>query len=108
MPVTDITAIQSAIESAHKCDATYLESKRVTGEVQGHVARGGLVDIFEVSGHPKAKRCYGWRYREGNKIRTVTVLEIPPVDSPETAVKAAIRAAAHKKPLRLPAAPRPF
>jgi len=98
MPVNDITAIQRAIESAHKCDATYIESKPVTDMFQGQIAWKGTVDIFELSGYATAKRCYGWRYQEGNDIQTVTVLEIPPVDSPESAVKWAISAAPRRNP----------
>jgi hypothetical protein len=43
--------------------------------------------------HPKAKRCFAWSHNDGkgdSDERFVTVLEIPPVVSPETAVKVAI------------------
>jgi hypothetical protein len=98
MPFSELTAIQSAMESAHKCDATYVKSKLVIDVFQGQVGWNGMVDIFELWGHAQAKHCYGWQDREGDNMRTVTVLEIPPVDSPETAVKAAIAAAARRKP----------
>ena len=41
--------------------------------------------------HPKAKRCYAWSFEDGKQTRSVTVLELPPVDSPEIAVKVADR-----------------
>jgi len=44
-------------------------------------------------GEWKAKRCYGWSNPEGPDDkggRFVAVLEIPPVVSPETAVKVSI------------------
>jgi hypothetical protein len=44
--------------------------------------------------HPKAKRCYAWSFEDGKQTRSVTVLELPPIDSPETAVKVAIAAKA--------------
>jgi hypothetical protein len=47
-------------------------------------------------GHPKAKRAYAWTYREGDQNKTIAVLEIPPVDSPESAVKVAIASKARK------------
>jgi len=53
----------------------------------------GEVEVFDLTGHPKAKRAYGWSHPEApdNKgERFVAVLEIPPVTSPETAVKASI------------------
>ena len=48
----------------------------------------------------KAKRCYGWSHPEGaddTVERFVTVLEIPPVDSPQVAVKMAIYSEMKKK-----------
>ena len=52
----------------------------------------GTVEIFDLFGHKKAKRCYAWQYEDGTETKTVAVLEIPLVDSPETAVKIAIAA----------------
>jgi hypothetical protein len=40
--------------------------------------------------HPKAKYAYAWIYRDDNQNRTTVVLKIPPVDSPQSAVKVAI------------------
>ena len=54
------------------------------------------VEAFDIQGHPKARRCYAWSYEEGGETQYVTVLEIPPVDSAETAVKVAIAASARK------------
>jgi len=60
---------------------------------QGKTIWNGEVEVFDLNGHPKAKRAYGWSHPDGvdNKTeRFVAVLEIPPVDSPQTAVKMAI------------------
>ena len=60
---------------------------------QGKTLWKGDVEVFYLNGHPKAKRCYGWSHPEGvdNKgERFVAVLEIPPVESPQTAVKVSI------------------
>jgi hypothetical protein len=43
------------------------------------------LEVFDLTGHPKAKRCYAWSYGEPEEI--ITILELPPVDSPESAVK---------------------
>ena len=59
----------------------------------GQTVWQGDVEVFDINGHPKAKRCYGWSHAEGKNDegeRFVTVLEIPPVSSPETAVKVAV------------------
>ena len=53
----------------------------------------GEVEVFEIHGHAKAKRCYAWTHKQGDsdkERRYVAVLDIPPVDSPRTAVQAAI------------------
>jgi hypothetical protein len=49
------------------------------------------VDTFDLEGHPEATRCYAWSHitHEG-KTRYVAVLHVPPVDSPQAAVRAAI------------------
>ena len=44
--------------------------------------------MFSLFGHPKAKFCYGWSNGEPEEF--ITVLELPPVDSPQAAVKAGL------------------
>ena len=62
---------------------------------QGRTAWQGTVEIFDLIGHEKAKRAYAWQYQDGpEEIKTVAVLEIASVDSPQTAVKVAIAAKA--------------
>jgi hypothetical protein len=58
---------------------------------EGRIVWEGAVEVFLLEGHPKAKRAYGWRNWEGD---FTAVLEIPPVDSANTAVKVAIAARA--------------
>ncbi len=77
----------------HNCGAIWRKSVFVEEVFSGKVVWNGEVEVFDLTGHPKAKRAYGWSHPEGedNKgERFVTVLEIPPVVSPETAVKMAI------------------
>jgi hypothetical protein len=62
---------------------------------QGKTIWQGNVKIFDLYGHPKAKRAYTWSHLDGDndeRTRFVAVLEIAPVESPETAVKVAIAA----------------
>jgi len=57
----------------------------------------GWVEVFDLIGHAKAKRAYAWQYQDGpDEIKTVAVLEIPPVVSPQSAVKVAIAAKTRK------------
>lgn len=77
----------------HNCSATWRESVPVQEVFKGKTLWKGNVEVFDLAGHPKAKRAYGWSHPEGKDNqgeRFVTVLEIPPVDSPQTAVKIAI------------------
>jgi hypothetical protein len=58
-----------------------------------HDARDGVVEVFDLAGHPKTSRIYAWMHDTddpANPKRHVTVLHVPPVISPQTAVKAAI------------------
>jgi hypothetical protein len=50
----------------------------------------GEVEIFDLVGHPKARRCHAWGNEDGDEFRSTAVVEIPPVDSPSSAVDAAI------------------
>ncbi|MGD0743728.1 MAG: hypothetical protein ABSA45_01100 [Verrucomicrobiota bacterium] len=53
----------------------------------------GDVEAFDLTGHPKAKRAYGWSHPDGVDSKTerfVAELEIPPVDSTQTVDKMAI------------------
>ena len=64
----------------------------VTEYFEGKLAWTGEVETFEIDGHPKARRCHAWSYEENSETQYVTVLEIPPVDSPSSAVTIAIAA----------------
>jgi hypothetical protein len=84
-----IEAIQEAIGKGYKCKAKHVKTAIVNERKDGQAIWLGKVEVFELEGHPKAKRAYGWGYEETpGKTEFVTVLEIPPVVSPETAVRA--------------------
>jgi len=81
------------IRQLHGCDSTHVKTVPVHEVFRGKTVWQGEVEVFNVTGHAKAKRCYVWSHREGPNDtgeRFVAVLEIPPVVSPQTAVKAAI------------------
>ncbi len=91
-----IDKLRDAIETMHRCKAVHFASEMVVELFQGEVAWDGVVETFALTGHPKAKRCHAWSYENKGETQFVTVLELPPVDSPETAVKVAIAAEARK------------
>ena len=88
--------IQQAVERAAECPAVHLESVPVLEVFRGQKVWEGIIEIFALKGHPKAKRAYGWAFDDGKEARYVAVLEIPPVDSPNTAFRAAVAAGAQK------------
>ena len=90
-----IAELQAAILNLHGCSSTYVETVPVTEIFKGETVWQGEVEVFDIRGHPKAKRAYAWGHVTGEDDqarRYVTVLELPPVDSPESAVKVAIAA----------------
>ena len=85
-----IENIAKAVERAAGCAATHLESVVVVEAFRGQTMWEGVVEIFTLQGHAKAKRAYGWQTGKGEAANYTAVLELPPVDSPNTAVRAAI------------------
>ena len=85
--------LKTKIRLLHGCDATHRQTVPVKEVFRGKVIWDGEVEIFDLCGHAKAKHCYAWGYpnkKEPDKLDVVAVLEIPPVVSPETAVRAAV------------------
>ena len=93
-----IAKLKEAIEAMHNCKARHVGSEPVIDLFRGEVAWDGVVETFDLEGHPKAKRCYAWSFLENGEPQYTTVLEIPPVDSPESAVKVAVAAKGHNRP----------
>ncbi len=94
-----IARLQVAIMQLHNCSATWRESVPVHEVFRGLTVWKGEVEVFDLQDHTKAKRAYGWSHPEGpdnQGERFVTVLEIPPVVSAETAVRASIVADSKK------------
>jgi len=72
-----------------------LDCKRldIDERFQGKVIWDGIVEVFELHGHPDATHAYAWAHPTDdpeNRKRSVAVLNIPPATSPETAVRVAI------------------
>lgn len=90
-----IAELKTAILNMHGCESEYVESVPVTETFKGKTLWTGDVEVFTIRGHPKAKRAYAWSLAAGKDDkakRYVAVLELPPVESPETAVKVAVAA----------------
>ncbi len=90
-----IAELQDAIRRLHGCESTHVETVPVTEMFRGETVWQGDVEVFNIRGHTRATRAYAWAHASGKNdkgTRIVTVLELPPVDSPESAVKVAVAA----------------
>ena len=83
-----IESLRAVIGKLHGCDSKYVESVPVHEIFQGKTAWKGIVEVFDLTGHPKAKRCYGWSYDEPEQF--ITILELPPVTDAKSAVKVGV------------------
>jgi hypothetical protein len=85
--------VQVALMQLHNCGATWRETVPVHEVFRGETVWQGDVEVFDLHNHPKAKRAYAWSHLDGEhdeRTRFVAVLEIPPVESAETAVRVQI------------------
>ena len=95
-----LARVQVAVAQLHNCGATWRATMPVHEVFRGETVWQGDVEVFDLHGHAKAKRAYAWSHREGKNDegeRFVTVLEVPPVESPVTAVRASILADRQKR-----------
>jgi hypothetical protein len=84
--------LQAAVEGMHGCRASLAQSVPVSERFNGQPVWEGVVHVFDLDGHPTAKRAYAWSSPvEGSDRRKFfAVLHVPPVMSPVDAVRAAI------------------
>ena len=87
-----IEELKDTIRRLHGVDSTHVGTVPVVESFQGQTVWNGEVEVFDVYGHPKAKQAYAWAHEteDPNRPRYVTVLSVPPINSPEAAVKAVI------------------
>jgi hypothetical protein len=71
-------------------EADHLDTVPVREEFRGKIIWDGEVEVFNLIGHPEAARCYAWGHDEEGQLKTTVVIQVPPVVSAQTAVKAAI------------------
>ena len=88
-----LAEVQVVVSQLHNCGATHIKTVPVHEVFRGQTVWQGDVEVFDLQGHPKAKRAYAWGHLDGKhdeRTRFVAVLEIPPVESAETAVRVQI------------------
>ena len=86
-----VDELRDAILRLHGVESRHIESVPVKEMFQGQTVWEGVVEVFELIGHPKAQRAYAWAHdANGGKKRHVTVLHTDKITSPFLAVRAAI------------------
>lgn len=96
--MNDPGRLQQAIRDLHGLDAEHVESVNVLETFEGKTVWEGEVEVFRVRGHPQATHAYAWTYTDDDgKLHHVAVLGVPPVDSPQNAVRAAVVAHVKKQ-----------
>lgn len=91
--MSTIDELRDVIYALHGAKATHRQSVPVKEVFDGKTVWDGIVEVFDLHGHPKANTAYAWSHATddpAHPTRHVTVLHIPPAVSPETAVRAAI------------------
>lgn len=88
-----VEQLRAWIRERHGADATHLQSVPVEDRFCGQTVWKGIVEVFALTNHHQAKRAYAWSQGSGrndSEPRFVVVLEVPPVASPESAVRFAV------------------
>jgi hypothetical protein len=92
--VSDVNAaeLKRAVESQHGCTAMFVQTVPIKETFSDKTVWEGIVHVFKVYGHPKARKAYAWSspIEGSDKRRFFAVLHVPPVTSPAEAVRAAI------------------
>ena len=91
--MTYIDELKDVIRRLHGADATHVESVPVKEMFQDKTVWEGIVEVFDLRGHPKAARVYAWAHETDNPqkpVRHVTVLHLHPIKSAQDAVRAVI------------------
>lgn len=92
--MTEVTSseLKHVVEFQHGGSATLVQSVPVTETFEGKTVWQGVVHVFDLVGHPTAKRAYAWSSPiEGSaKRRFFAVLHTKRINSPLQAVRAAI------------------
>lgn len=85
---TGIPALRDAIRHVHGCESRWVESVPVHETRDGGTVWQGDVQVFDLVGHPVAKRAYAFSHSpEGGRRRIHAVLGLEPITDATTAVR---------------------
>jgi hypothetical protein len=92
MVAIEIGELRKAVERLHGGGAHLARSVRISESFDGKSVWEGVVHVFELKGHPTARRAFAWSSPvEGSTERQYfAVLNIPPITSPVEAVRTTV------------------
>lgn len=82
--------LQEAVTAMHGCDCSHSGTARVIEQQDGKTVWDGSVEIFDLEGHETASQAFAWAWEDQGEPRYIAVLNVPPINDPSDAVKAAI------------------
>ena len=82
-----IQRLRRIISERHGSRTEHIRSVRLREKVKGKLVWEGTVEVFRLTGHPGTNRCFAWSRQTAEAEDVVTVLGIPPVVGPATAVQ---------------------
>lgn len=91
--MTYIEELKDVIRRLHGVESVHVESVPVKETFQGKTVWDGIVEVFDLIGHPIAKRLYAWAHDTDDPEkprRHVTVFHTDNITSAVLAVRAAI------------------
>ena len=91
--MTYLEELREVIRRLHGADAAHVEGVPVKETFKGETVWEGVVEVFDLHGHPTASRVYAWAHDTDDPRkprRHVTVLHRHPIESARHAVRAAI------------------
>lgn len=68
---TYIQELREAIRLMHGVESRHIDSVPVKETFQGKTVWEGVVEVFELIGHPKAQRLYAWTHEAGAEGATL-------------------------------------
>ncbi len=91
--MTELDKVAKAIRDLHGAEGTHVRSEPIHETFRGETVWDGIVEVFAIRGHPKARTAYAWSHEtDAGGRRDVGVLQLPLVMSPLDAVQASIAA----------------
>lgn len=88
----EVEELRHHVERLLGSAASFLETVSVIEKYKEKTVWQGMVYVYRLAGHPGTDKCYAW-YSDNpqtGKRKYYAVLHIPPIDSPEKAVRASI------------------